>query len=86
MDKIKNFLYIAVVCVLWACGSNGSGTSAQQYIPVEPDYKNADAFKEFGRPRLGFLVSAGNIDSMVAHYTAAKKKRSSEQTRCPPRI
>lgn len=42
MDKIKNFLYIAVVCVLWACGSNDSGTSAQQYIPVEPDYKNAD--------------------------------------------
>ena len=44
----------------------------------QPDYKNADAFKEFGRPRLGFLVSAGNIDSMVAHYTAAKKKRSSD--------
>ena len=42
MDKIKNFLYIAVVCVLWACGSNDSGTSAQQYIPVEPDYKNAE--------------------------------------------
>ena len=42
MDKVKNFLYIAVVCILWACGSNGSGTSAQQYIPVEPDYKNAE--------------------------------------------
>ena len=42
MDKIKNFLYIAVVCALWACGSNDSGTSAQQYIPVEPDYKNAE--------------------------------------------
>ena len=42
MDKVKNFLYIAVVCVLWACGSNDSGTSAQQYIPVEPDYKNAE--------------------------------------------
>ena len=45
---------------------------------AQPDYKSADAFKEFGRPRLAFLVSAGNIDSMVAHYTAAKKKRSSD--------
>ena len=44
----------------------------------QPDYKSCDAFKEFGRPRLGFLVSAGNIDSMVAHYTAAKKKRSND--------
>ena len=44
----------------------------------QPDYKSCDEFKKFGRPRLGFLVSAGNIDSMVAHYTAAKKKRSSD--------
>ncbi len=42
----------------------------------QPDYKSCDAFKEFGKPRLGFLVSAGNIDSMVAHYTVSKKKRS----------
>ncbi len=42
----------------------------------QPDYKSCDAFKEYGRPRLGFLVSSGNMDSMVAHYTAAKKKRS----------
>ena len=47
-------------------------------ILAQPDYTSADAFKEFGKPRLGFLVSAGNIDSMVAHYTAAKKKRSSD--------
>ena len=45
-------------------------------ILSQPDYKSPDAFREFGRPRLGFLVSAGNIDSMVAHYTVAKKKRS----------
>ncbi len=45
-------------------------------ILSQPDYKSADAFKEFGRPRLGFLVTAGNIDSMVAHYTASKKKRT----------
>jgi len=44
----------------------------------QPDYRSCEAFKEFGRPRLGFLVSAGNIDSMVAHYTAAKKKRSTD--------
>ena len=42
MDKIKSFIYIAAVCFLWACGSNGSGALEQQYIPVEPDYKNAD--------------------------------------------
>ena len=42
----------------------------------QPDYKTTDDFKRFGRPRLGFLVSAGNIDSMVAHYTAAKRKRN----------
>ncbi len=45
---------------------------------AQPDYKSCEAFREFGRPRLGFLVSAGNIDSMVAHYTASKKKRSSD--------
>ena len=45
-------------------------------ILSQPDYKSAEAFKEYGRPRLGFLVTSGNIDSMVAHYTAAKKKRS----------
>lgn len=43
---------------------------------AQPDFRSAEAFRTFGRPRLGFLVSAGNIDSMVAHYTAAKKKRS----------
>ena len=45
-------------------------------ILSQPDYKSCDAFREFGKPRLGFLVSAGNIDSMVAHYTASKKKRT----------
>ncbi len=45
-------------------------------ILSQPDYKSADAFRTFGKPRLGFLVTAGNIDSMVAHYTAAKKKRT----------
>ncbi|MGM9625896.1 MAG: YgiQ family radical SAM protein [Eubacteriales bacterium] len=42
----------------------------------QPDYTSTEDFKRFGRPRLGFLVSSGNIDSMVAHYTAAKRRRS----------
>ncbi len=45
---------------------------------AQPDYKSCADFKRFGKPRLGFLVSAGNIDSMVAHYTAAKKKRGED--------
>ena len=45
-------------------------------ILSQPDYKSADAFRTFGKPRLGFLVTAGNIDSMVAHYTVSKKKRT----------
>ncbi len=44
----------------------------------QPDYKSCEAMKKFGRPRLGFLVSSGNIDSMVCHYTAAKKKRTND--------
>lgn len=47
-------------------------------IISQPDWHSAEPFREFGRPRLGFLVSSGNIDSMVAHYTAAKKKRSED--------
>jgi len=47
-------------------------------VLAQPDYKSAEEFKRFGRPRLGFLVSAGNIDSMVAHYTAAKKRRGED--------
>ena len=45
-------------------------------ILAQPDYKSAEDFKRFGRPRLGFLVTGGNIDSMVAHYTVSKKRRS----------
>ena len=47
-------------------------------ILSQPDYKSCEAFKEYGRPRLGFLVTAGNIDSMVAHYTVSKKKRNDD--------
>ncbi len=44
----------------------------------QPNWRTTDDFKKFGRPKLGFLVAAGNIDSMVAHYTAAKKRRSDD--------
>ncbi len=45
-------------------------------ILSQPNYKSTDDFKRFGKPRLGFLVTSGNIDSMVAHYTVSKKRRS----------
>lgn len=41
----------------------------------QPDWMNTDDFTQFGKPKLGFFVTSGNIDSMVAHYTAAKRKR-----------
>ena len=44
----------------------------------QPDWRSAENFKKFGKPKLAFLVSSGNIDSMVAHYTAAKKRRSED--------
>lgn len=45
---------------------------------AQPDWKNPKDFTRFGKPRLGFFVSAGNIDSMVAHYTVTKKRRSDD--------
>ncbi len=47
-------------------------------ILPQPDWKNKDDFKQFGRPRLAFLVTAGNIDSMVNHYTVSKKRRKKD--------
>jgi len=47
-------------------------------IISQPNWQNTDDITRLGRPRLGFLVSAGNIDSMVNHYTVNKKKRSSD--------
>jgi len=44
----------------------------------QPDWKDESSIAVFGRPRLGFLISGGNMDSMVNHYTAAKKRRSSD--------
>lgn len=47
-------------------------------IIAQPDWKSDDDFTVFGRPKYAFLVTSGNIDSMVAHYTAAKKRRSDD--------
>ena len=47
-------------------------------IIPQPDWNNPSSFTVLGRPRLGFLVGSGNMDSMVAHYTAAKRKRSDD--------
>lgn len=44
-------------------------------IISQPDWKGIEDFKKLGKPKLGFLINSGNIDSMVNHYTAAKKKR-----------
>jgi len=47
-------------------------------IIPQPDWKDPLSFTALGRPRLGFLAGAGSMDSMVAHYTAAKRKRSDD--------
>ncbi|HZK02692.1 MAG TPA: YgiQ family radical SAM protein, partial [Anaerovoracaceae bacterium] len=41
----------------------------------QPDWRSADDFRRFGRPRLGFLVTSGNVDSMVNHYSVFKRRR-----------
>ncbi len=47
-------------------------------IIAMPDWRSKEDFMRLGRPRLGVLISAGNIDSMVNHYTASKKRRSED--------
>ncbi|MDP4118553.1 MAG: YgiQ family radical SAM protein, partial [Bacillota bacterium] len=47
-------------------------------IIAQPGIKNTEDIKKCGTPRLGVFISGGNIDSMVAHYTAAKRKRSED--------
>ncbi|MEM7260829.1 MAG: YgiQ family radical SAM protein [Planctomycetota bacterium] len=47
-------------------------------ILSQPDWSNADAFRAFGRPRLFFAVSGGNMDSMINHYTANRKVRNDD--------
>ena len=45
---------------------------------AQPDWRNEDSVREFGEPRLGFLVSAGNMDSMVNHYSVSKRRRGTD--------
>ena len=47
-------------------------------IIAQPDWKDIESIAIFGEPRLGFLVSGGNMDSMVNHYTVAKKRRQTD--------
>ncbi|WP_434132912.1 YgiQ family radical SAM protein [Sporomusa sphaeroides] len=47
-------------------------------IIAQPDWRTTNDFKRLGKPRLGVLVSAGNLDSMLNKYTAAKKYRSTD--------
>ena len=47
-------------------------------IIAQPDWRDPKSIDVFGEPRLGFLVSSGNMDSMVNHYTVAKKRRKSD--------
>ena len=47
-------------------------------VIAQPDWKTAEDFMRFGRPRLAFLVTGGNIDSMVNHYTVALHKRKTD--------
>lgn len=47
-------------------------------ILAQPDWKDRESITALGRPRLGFLVSAGNMDSMVNHYSVSKKHRQTD--------
>lgn len=47
-------------------------------VLAQPDWHKDEEFLQFGKPRLGFLVSAGNIDSMVNHYSVNKRRRDKD--------
>ncbi len=47
-------------------------------ILPQPDWRRADDFRRFGRPRLGFLITSGNVDSMVNNYSVFKRRRSTD--------
>lgn len=48
-------------------------------IISQPDFTTCESMKEFGRPRYGFFIGGGNVDSMVAHYSVAKIKRAQDE-------
>ena len=47
-------------------------------IIAQPDWKDPASIAVYGEPRLGFLISAGNMDSMVNHYSVSKKPRKTD--------
>ena len=47
-------------------------------IIAQPDWRKPESVQVFGEPRLGFLASAGNMDSMVNHYSVSKKRRKTD--------
>jgi radical SAM superfamily enzyme YgiQ (UPF0313 family) len=62
----------------WAAAILGRYLEYKGYrvgIIAQPDWRNLKDISQLGAPRLFFAVSAGNLDSMVSHYTADKKKR-----------
>ena len=64
-------LRICLVCLLY--------TSYRVGIISQPDFSTSDSMKEFGRPRYGFFIGGGNVDSMVAHYSVAKIRRDKDE-------
>jgi uncharacterized radical SAM protein YgiQ len=50
----------------------------QVAVLAQPDWRSVDPFRALGRPRLCFAVSAGNMDSMINHYTANRKRRNDD--------
>lgn len=45
----------------------------------QPDYKSAEDFRRFGKPRLGFLINSGTVDSMVNNYSVFKRRRRTDE-------
>lgn len=48
-------------------------------ILAQPDWRSADDFRRFGKPRLGFLINSGNVDSMVNHYSVFRHRRKRDE-------
>lgn len=46
---------------------------------AQPNFTDCESMREFGRPRYGFFIGGGNVDSMVAHYTVAKRRRPRDE-------
>ena len=47
-------------------------------VLAQPDWRGADDFRRFGRPRLGFLINSGNVDSMVNNFSVFKNRRKGD--------